>query len=212
MSTAAATAYIIHLEGAADRLPLIEALQMATGLPLTVFFASNGQKTWNDPTIVKHHPWKFSTLTQGVIGCVESHVAILQTQSDSTEPFFIFEDDAEFIRPYQDFIDGSPADWDILLLGANEYVESTEYTAEYQKIGRFWGAHAILIRPQCCSTILAIWAESIKNGIYLPPDWLYNAAISLKGLNVYGSPVVKGFFKQTVGLVSQTTGKIPSYT
>jgi len=201
-------AYVIHLEGATDRLPLIKALQVATGLPLTVFFASNGQKTWNDPAIVKRHPWRFSTLTQGVIGCVESHVAILEQGAKATEPFFLFEDDAEMVAPYQDFIDGAPADWDILLLGANEYVESADPVGNYRKIGRFWGTHAMLIRPQCCSTILAIWVDSIANGVYLPADWLYNEAIRLKGLQVYGSPMVQGFFKQKAGLVSSLTGVV----
>ena len=209
MSAAAATAYVIHLEGTANRLPLIEALQKGTGLPLTVFFASDGLATWPIAPSFRH-PWKFSRLTQGMIGCAESHLAVLEKAETAKEPFFLFEDDTELVVPFQevtDFVNSIKGRWDIILLGANEYVESAAAPTSV-KVGRFWGTHAMLINPACCSTIMDVFSEEIIDGIFLPADWMYNEAIRKRGLKVYGPAEPGRFFKQKSGLVSLITGNV----
>jgi len=199
-------AYIIHLECSKERLPLIEDLKKATGLPIQIFSGSDGRATWTDRSVEKRHPWNFTALTQGMIGCVESHVAILKMASASTDAFFLFEDDAVMTAPFQDFIDGAPEDWDILLLGANEYVDARPYEDGYMPINRSWGTHAMFIHPRCCPAIIDVYENSIRQGIYLPPDWLYNEAVRLKKVRIYGPTDVRGFFQQKAGFVSLLTG------
>jgi len=202
-------AHIIHLETSIDRLPLIKNLEKQSGLKLQIFFASDGSDAWNNPDTPKLHPWRYSYLSQGMVGCTESHIGILQ--KDYTKPFFIFEDDAELVVPFeavQKFIESVKCDWDILLLSANEYIESAVVTADYSKIGRFWGTHAMLVNPKCCSKIIDTFTESWSAGIFLPADWLYNEAIRKKGLAVYGPPMAKQLFKQKDGLKSLITGNI----
>ena len=202
-----ANAYMIHLEGATERLPLIEELKEKTGLPLQIFSASNGEATWNNEAIVKRHPSRFDNLTQGMIGCLESHMTILEREVASTEPFFLFEDDAEMLAPFQDFIDGAPPQWDILLLGANQIVDSMAHNEKYRRVLKFWGTHAMVIHGRCTSKILEVARVYMKQGIYLPADWLYNTAIRTLGITAYCSNGT-GFFKQKSGLISSITGNM----
>ena len=202
-------AYVIHLPKCTNRLQLIENLRAQINTPLQIFFASDGSATWNDLRVTKLHPRKNCLLTQGMVGCVESHMAILGLGGDA--PFFVFEDDTEMRLPFQevqDFIDSVEMRWDILVLGANEYVESEVVTESYRKIGRFWGTHAMLIHPRCCAQVLATFEEAKRAGVFLPADWMYNEAIRLKGLRVYGPTNPKEFFRQKPGLVSLITGNV----
>jgi GR25 family glycosyltransferase involved in LPS biosynthesis len=201
------TAYVIHLEAATERLPVIEELKEKSGLPVQIFSASDGEATWNNSAIIKEHPWKFTQLTRGMIGCLESHMAILEIGAASTGPFFLFEDDAEMLAPFQDFIDGAPPGWDILLLGANEIVNSMAHNKKYRRVLKFWGAHAMVVHGRCCSKILELARNHMQRGIYLPADWLYNTAIKTLGIPVYCSNG-PGFFKQKNGLISSITGNV----
>jgi len=204
-------AYVIHLPTSTERMPLIVNLERQTGLIIQIFLASDGQATWNDANSPKRHPWRFSQLTQGMVGCAESHFGILEQAMICTEPFFVFEDDTVMSAPFeevQEFVRSVEHEWDIILLGANEYVESEQFTGSYSKVGRFWGTHAMLVNPRCCAKIMETFEEAKEAGIFLPADWMYNEAIRLKGLRVYGPLSPKQFFFQMAGLKSLITGNL----
>jgi len=206
-------AYVIHLHTSTERVPLIEKLVKETGLIIQTYFASNGSDTWNDASIPKKHPWKYSQLTQGMVGCTESHLGVLQYGADMPDlaPFFIFEDDAELLAPFeevQEFVDSIEGSWDIILLGANEYVEFVSSENDYHRINRFWGTHAMLINPKCCAKIMATFEEMKRGGVFPPPDWMYNEAIKQKRLCVYAPVDPERFFRQKKGLISLLTGNV----
>ena len=146
-----------------------------------------------------------------MIGCAESHLGILEQGTLAFGPFFVFEDDVELLTTFNEvrqFIDSIEHEWDILLLGANEYVGSEQFTATYSKVNRFWGTHAMLIHPKCCAGIMSIFADATKDGIFLPADWMYNEAIRLSDIRVYGPTNPKRFFRQKEGLQSLITGNV----
>jgi hypothetical protein len=66
----------------------------------------------------------------------------------------------------------------------------------------------MLVNPRCCAKIMETFEEAKEAGIFLPADWMYNEAIRLKGLRVYGPTNPKRFFKQKEGLKSLITGNV----
>jgi hypothetical protein len=150
-----------------------------------------------------------------------------------TEELYVFEDDCQLTAPpavIKDWVDQMRATgipWDVLLLGANEYVESEggvlspsqegagEAAAEaaapkipVQRVERFWGTHAMVVRPRAAQAALKAFADAQKEGIFLPADWMWNEAIRLGSLLVFGPPEPAAFCRQAPGLVSAITGAV----
>jgi GR25 family glycosyltransferase involved in LPS biosynthesis len=214
------TAVVIHLTRATERLPLIDNLKRIF-THLEIFTAKDGSDWQKNPQIQKAHPWTKQSVTQGNIGCTHSHIELIHralTRGDKS--LVLFEDDCEF-RPEVDtrimmsYIHGSNTlgePWDILLFGATEYVESTEISSsEYKKVGRFWGAHALILRERGMRAALKAFAESQRKGDFLPGDWLYNEAIKLDGILCFGPSDPFRFCRQKEGLLSYLTGTIRMY-
>jgi hypothetical protein len=97
--------------------------------------------------------------------------------------------------------------WDILLLGANEYVDFTPIDARTTRVKRFWGTHAMILRPRAIEAVLKTFETSQKDGVFLPADWLYNRAIIDHRLACYGPSFPTQLCRQVPGLVSAITGK-----
>jgi len=201
--------YIIHLKDKTERLPLLESLQKASGLSLTIFNALT-RADWSKK--IPSHPWRHDVLTDGMIGCSLSHLAVLNLAGKSQQPTYIFEDDVQVLKPFSPFLYemiSSNLRWDIILLGANEYV-SSEHLANYKgirTIHRFWGTHAMLVHPSVIQKIRTVFDSSVENDIFLPADWLYNEAIKIHGLRVYGPADPKEFVIQAPGFISAITGR-----
>lgn len=214
------TAVIIHLTRATERLPLIENIKKIF-TQLEVFDAKDGSDWLIHPQIQKGHPWTKQPVTQGNIGCTHSHIELIhRALKRGDKSLILFEDDCEF-RPdvvtatmtkYIHHSNTLGESWDILLLGGTEYVESAETgSPDYKKVGRFWGAHALILRERGMRAALKAFAESQKKGDFLPADWIYNEAIKLDGLVCFGPTDPFKFCRQKEGLLSYLTGTVRKY-
>lgn len=210
---------VIHLAKATERLPLIENIKKIFN-QLEIFDAKDGSQWQADPKIQKAHPWTKIPVTQGNIGCTHSHIELIhRALKNGDKSLMLFEDDCDFkevdtetMMKYIHLANTLGEAWDILLLGGTEYVESTETSSsDYRKIGRFWGAHALILRERGMRAALKAFAESQKQGDFLPGDWLYNEAIKLDGLVCYGPTDPFRFCRQKEGLMSYLTGTVRKY-
>ena len=200
---------VIHLAKAVERLPLIENLKRI--FSVEIYDANDGSEWQADPSVQKAHPWTKTPVTQGNIGCTRSHLDLIQAALKAGTNLMIFEDDCDFKLDTDviKFIHDAPP-CDILLLGATEYVESEDAGA-YKKVGRFWGAHALILNERGLRAALKAFAESQKQGDFLPGDWLYNEAIKLDNLVCYGPADPFQFCRQKEGLLSYLTGTVRRY-
>lgn len=204
--------YCIHLQRIHERLPLIQTLEQKIKRPITIFEASDGKDvaTYGWP---KRHPFSSSEITNGILGCLDSHIRLLVNMIQSNYDMIgIFEDDAEVLvtsNELVEFYKKVPADWDILILGANEWVE---YKKEelYVKPVRYWGTHAFLIKKEAAKKVIETHIKVLKDGITYPADWLYSEAIKRHTLNVYGPERCASLIQQKPGLMSEINGKIRS--
>lgn len=196
--------YIIHLETANERLPHIISLQEFLPWDLKIFKASDGSLFQT----------KKYSISQGNMGCTHSHLLILKELSEASLDFItIFEDDCQFNvkskEAVEAFIKEADNEWDILLLGANEYAHTIPGpSATIKQVKRFWGTHAILVKRRVAKAILATFDEMQKEGNFPPADWLYNEAIKRHNLICYGPSFPNKFCRQALGLVSAITGNV----
>ena len=210
--------YCIHLEREEGRLELINALEDGLGRPLVMWPASEGCEIaklgWP-----RRHPHQGQT-KDGELGCLSSHVRLLSLMR--RDIIGVFEDDAEVVCDldtlvnYMNTVEEINPEWDILFLGANEWVESLPFAQTIGKpqydlvrrIERFWGTHAFLIRRRAADLVVATHEKLLKEGFAYPADWLYAKTIKEYNLKVYGPADPKSMIRQKPGLVSSITGNI----
>ena len=208
--------YMIHLPSVVEREPYIQSIKSIIGPnELQIIPASDGHHWKHCSTFPMNHPHSGKPTEQGNIGLVETLFKIFEDEKMNSKPFIVFEDDCRFYVPWlevEEYIEkvdlATQGAWDIILLGANEYVESSYFTSTIRKVQRFWGTHAMVIKPTSLATLLEGFTENLENGIFLPADWMYNIAIKQKGLRCYGPFIPNLYCAQIPGLVSSITGNV----
>ena len=204
-------ATIIHLDSATERLPLIDAIKDCLPWQIDIFSAKDGTDWQKSNVISKSHPLTKAPISLGNIGCTQSHLCILESALKAGEEHTIlFEDDCELLGTREEihaFLENAPKGWDILLLGASEYVEYTVQDT-YAKVGRFWGTHAMVVSKKAMAAAIDAFTDAQRKEIFLPADWMYNEAIKKKKLSCYAPIKVDALCRQKPGLVSAINGKV----
>jgi GR25 family glycosyltransferase involved in LPS biosynthesis len=206
--------YILHLDSAKEREPLIEAQAAALGVSPVIIQAVTGGDWWKDPLAPKEHPHSGSKLTPGMVGCTFSHLRVIREAIHSQKDVvLVLEDDAVFQCTQRDVVEliqhatkVTDNTWDILLLGANEYVSSMRVDRRLSRVHRFWGTHAMIVRRSAMRAVVETFEDGLQRGIFYPADWLYNEAIRRRGLVVLGPEAPRDLCRQAPGLVSAITG------
>lgn len=203
--------FCIHLTRETEREGFIKDLERKLSHPISIWKASEGSEVaalgWP-----RGHPHEKET-SIGALGCLDSHIRLLRNMLKAgNQVIGIFEDDAEVVdivaleEFYEEAAEIKPA-WDILILGANEWVEVLK-SGKLVKPRRYWGTHAFLIRRRAAEAVLAMFEELQKKGFSYPADWLYSHTIAQKGLVAYGPNVCRSLIRQKPGLVSAINGKV----
>ena len=198
---------VIHLERAVERLAVISDLEAKLGCPIRIHTASDGSADWSNPAVSKVHVQLGSTVSQGDIGTVNSHLAVIDDFKKSNhEHCFIFEDDCELycdidtIRKVIKEAD-SVCKWDVLYLGVNSYIRSIPTKTSLVNIKGSYGLHAIILKRSAIEKLEKAVAFIRKRGKFYPSDWIYNKAVDL-GLVALGPKDITKYCKQKSGLIS----------
>lgn len=204
--------FCIHLERAKEREPFMTHLQNNLGREIKVWPASEGAEIaklgWP-----RKHPIEAET-NDGNLGCLDSHLRLLQHMLDEGhEVIGIFEDDAELtesVGKVHEFYEQACAlnpKWDLLILGATEWVDTNIVSQTIRRPTRFWGTHAMLLTRKAAQAALATHKALQEKGYAYPADWFYSAAITQNNLVAYG-PRNSKLIQQKPGLLSAISGKV----
>lgn len=205
--------FCIHLLRETGRDSLIADLAAKLGRPVEVWAASEGAEVaargWP-----RGHPHERQT-SIGALGCLDSHIRLLRKMvEDGSEVIGIFEDDAEVIvdtgklREFYEKACSVFPKWNILVLGANEWVDFAGAEEDMVSPNRYWGTHAFLIRRYAAIEVLSMFEALQKRGYSYPADWLYSNTIAQRGLVAYGPAVCRSLIRQKPGLISAINGKV----
>lgn len=200
--------FVIHRHRDTDRESCITELEAWIGITIQREEGIDGGLV-AATDFPRRHPWT-GTTTAAELGCLLSHVNILEKFPAKAQYICLFEDDAEGVGDFDGYLErvfalDKPAD--IIYLGVNEIVEG-EGTADagIKKVLRSWGAHAVLFNQKAAAAVLKTHNEYVKKGFALPADWLYNYAIKECDLMAYAP--VAATIRQKPGLISKITGKV----
>lgn len=203
--------FCIHLERAKEREAFMIHFQNTMRRPIQTWAASEGSEIaklgWP-----RKHPIEQIT-NDGNLGCLDSHLRLLQHMIDKGyDVIGIFEDDAEITVPITDLQQfyneaSSLEKWDMLVLGATEWVDFTKITQTIVKPTRFWGTHAFLITKEAAQKCIETHRNLQAKGYAYPADWFYSKSIQENNLITYG-PMNPKFIRQKPGLVSAISGKV----
>lgn len=205
--------FCIHLLRAVEREPFMTHFQNGLGRQVIVWPASEGAEVaaggWP-----RGHPHERET-SIGALGCLDSHIRLLRKMlEEDWQTIGIFEDDAELVVKCEKLVAFyeqvclEVPDWDILVLGANEWVDIQKKENGLLFPKRYWGTHAFLIRRHAAEAVIEMFEDLQQKGYSYPADWLYSYVIQQKKLVAVGPEVCRSLIRQKPGLVSAINGKI----
>ena len=205
--------FCIHLMSEKVRETFMIHFQNSLGRQVEVFPAIVGSEVAG-PDYPRRHPHEAQT-SLGNIGCTESHLRLLQKMLDEGyECIGIFEDDAEAMKSAEEiqaFVNAANAtepSWDILFLGATEWVDFKKVNTDIVRVNRFWGTHAMLLKKHVAQKVIETYKRLLAEGFAYPADWLYAQTIREQKWVAYGPIGCKSLIRQKPGLVSAINGKI----
>lgn len=185
---------VIHLEKATERKPLIAKMEAKLGTPIRIHSASDGSASMQDPSFSKAHIETGATVTQGAIGCLESHIAVLDEFASSGDKYrLILEDDtvffkgADYIRELVAHAD-TCGDWDMLYLA---YSSSRGHrriaSTRLMRMQFVCGTYAMLLKKSAIPKLKKALQVTQSSGRFYPADWVYSKAIESSDLIAFGT-------------------------
>lgn len=196
--------YMIYLEKAVERLPLIYKLQSDLNIKVEIIPAIEGKTM-----VINGHPNNSingEIQANGTVGCTLSHIKTIQTALQSGKEYaIIFEDDCIVTKStdeisnildqvYQIFFTYN-IKYDIFLLGALGYTSFIPSQLGVSSINKFDGSHAILINRKGMVEYIKSYYTLLSNNILDAADGLYNSLIN-KGIRIYGFTDAQLIFNQ----------------
>ena len=200
--------YMIHLERAVDRLPLIKDLEERLGIRLHIFNGANGNELVKNghPTIcqILGPP---ATRTAGDIGCTVSHINICKDAlSKKYDYIVIFEDDCVFTSDLSTLYDSFEQfnklniSWDLFLLGMNSVKSAHIPDTNVSIVKDFNCTHACILNVKFMNELINTYQEYYNNNTTLPIDAIYSKILKSNKVDGYGFN--QKYFIQPSGIFS----------
>jgi GR25 family glycosyltransferase involved in LPS biosynthesis len=196
--------YVIHLEKAVERIPLMQETFGKLRVNPTNIDGVNG----ND--IVKNgHPTlsiRGNKHGNGMIGCTCSHVKACRTGlEEGKEIIIIFEDDLVFKKSLEEFsgallqtkniFNTYAIKYDMFILGALGYPSFYPNNIGISSIFAFDGSHAILMSRKAAKAYIDSYYNSLSKNNIEAPDGIYTDILR-NGMIGFGFTDAKLFFDQ----------------
>ena len=205
--------YMIHLEKAVERIPIIKDFFEKINTELRVFNAVDGKAL-----IESGHPTKcldstdtlISHRSAGDIGCVVSHVNICKDALEKGYEYaVIFEDDVEMVSSLNSLDIGLRTfkylnkEFDIFLLGGDPILKSTNILGSaYSIIKGFNHTHGYIINRKMMLRLIERYEEYCKMGLGYSIDGMYSKILNENKENGYGFTRGRNHIRQKSGMYS----------
>jgi hypothetical protein len=208
--------YMIHLERATERVPIINELQEKLRTTLPIFPAVDGKELvqTGHPTVCQRRPNMHRS--PGDIGCTVSHIQICRDALLKKYDYIvIFEDDCIFrktIPVLEESLSKFPSAtyWDLFLLGSNN-IQCENVKGDFCKILDFNCTHACILKPTFMKALIEKYMEYYEKNTTLSIDTIYSDILKSKQCIGYGLSQCNTFFIQKRGIFSYIIDDIRPY-
>lgn len=205
--------YMIHLERAKERLPVIKKLEDDLKMKLTNFEAVDGVELLKTgfPTSCASTPG--STRGPGDIGATVSHYKLCCLGLENNyEYIVIFEDDCVlnkslneleyFLTLSKMYLKSVNKQFDIFLMGHGGCLEYDIKTNFLLQSYNFNGAHALVLNQKMMKAYKKEFESLLEKKLVHSSDGLYSVVIKENSLEAYGVIHGETFFEQNQKLFS----------
>ena len=205
--------YMIHLERAIERIPLINNLKEKLQVEFLDFKSADGQQLMDEGHPDGSVEYPGLRCGAGNLGCTITHVNICKDALEKAfEYVVVFEDDCIFNRSYKEFIEYFSTSiellkinnikYDLFLLGNNSHLQFNPVTSFLTQVFEFYGTHALIMNKNFAKTLLIEHDKTFKDGKVRSADDLYSKTIQNNNLLAFGCLHAEYFFEQQKGLHS----------
>jgi GR25 family glycosyltransferase involved in LPS biosynthesis len=196
--------YVIHLERATERLPLMSELNNILRIKPEIITPDDGEELTN-----RGHPIMNSVGGKqpgSVISCTRSHVMACKLALERGKDYcIVFEDDvalnktldniANIILQSKNILYTYNVKWDIFLLGALGYPSHIPGSTGISSVYNFDGTHALLFNRKTMNAYISLYYRLLTSNNIEPADGMYDKLI-LEGLTCVGFTDAKMLFDQ----------------
>ena len=196
--------YIIHLDRAIERLPLITQLEDSLNIKLNIFKGADGYELIKEghPTTCQQRGPP-ATRGPGDIGCTVSHINVCKDAlSKNYDYIVIFEDDCIFTSElsilyslFNQFIKLDRS-WDLFLLGMDVIHSQGIPNTSILKVFEFNCTHACILSKKFMNELVKTYEDYYANNVTLSIDTLYSNILKIPSINAYGFNNHKVFIQQ----------------
>ena len=205
--------YMIHLERAKERLPVIEKLENDLKIKLNMFEAVDGVELLKTGFPTSCATTLGSTRGPGDIGATVSHYKLCCLGLEQNlENIVIFEDDCilnkslneleYFLTVSKIYLKSVGENFDLFLLGHGGCVEYDIKTNFLLKSFKFNGTHSIILNRKAMKALKEKYEEIVSKGLITAIDTLYSDTMKQNNLNIFGDIQGGTFFEQNQKLYS----------
>ena len=128
-------------------------------------------------------PHRFSAIKheKGSIGCHISHLEVLKSARNRNLPYVtIFEDDILFLKPQEtleklDRIVNSDIEWDVILLGGNNYPPYQKINEDCIKVNNCQTRSAYIVKNSYYDTLIDQWSYALEKLLVTKPGPEYES-------------------------------------
>jgi GR25 family glycosyltransferase involved in LPS biosynthesis len=206
--------YMIHLEKAVERLPIIEKLENNINTKLTLIPGSDGQELVNAGHPVRCLDDINSNRSPGDIGCTVSHIRTLKDGLAAGYDYIVlFEDDCEVTgsieqlnRELQMFKNLN-IPFDLFMLDCSPHNITPCSIPTFTRIYKFDETHAYVVSRKFAIQFIDVYEKCCSLNLTYAIDGLISKVLLENKVTSYGFSQRNKFFRQTKGLVSYIRGR-----
>jgi len=199
--------FMIHLDRATERLPLIADLERTFNMKLNIFSACEGidlVKNGHPTRCINDHNFN---RTPGDVGCTVSHINICKQAIENNYDFIvIFEDDCitdntlNIIQQKLKEFKALDKKWDLFLLGGDI---TRGHGSPFVKAYKFDRTHACILNRKFMGELISLYETYYNNQTTWAIDGIYSNVLQSEKCIGYGFELQCQLFYQNQ--------KVPSY-
>jgi len=201
--------YMIHLDKATERKPLVEKLEENLKTKLNIFSGVDGQELINLGYPTRSFDNPSANRGRGDLGCFASHARVHKHAIEKGYDYVVvFEDDCEMVNSIDNLCNqliefkNSNIAYDMFLLDCNQLRVDQTRNPTFNRIYDFYETHAYIASSKTSKSFVDIYEKFYSENLTYTVDGTFSHMLKTNVLTAYSFSVPHVFFRQLPGMYS----------